>query len=134
NPGEMRDLLEEGDINALLERGNVSVNAIESQLKTRVFEEQKTFNDNMRALVGKDIRKGGGEMGRGKLAFSDFAKRTTGATDRKMRDLLSQMSPKARGLWDNHLKQMSVLDNRRLRDLNERLTRMGETTAGESVT
>lgn len=123
NPGEMRDLLEADDINALLERGNVSVNAVESQLKTRVFEERRAFEDNMAALAGKRLEKP-----------YVFAKRTTGETDRKMRDLLSQMTPKARGLWDNHLKQMSVLDNRRLRDLNERLTRMGETTAGREVT
>jgi hypothetical protein len=102
-----------------------NVQAIESQLKTAAYEEGEQFARNMSDLLGK------------RVSYAEAMRIVKGGNRsglQSMEQALSEMTPKARALFDRHLKEVSVLDNRRLRDVNERLARMGEESGQREVT
>jgi hypothetical protein len=103
---------------------NASARGVESQLKARVMEEQQAFASTMSALFGR------------RMKYEEAVRYIKKGPDlqRRLEDALGSMSIEARAKFDDFLRQKSMGEQRKVRDLTERATRMGAGTGGGEVT
>ena len=128
-PDEIVDMLSGGSPAVRGERGGgISqgrIHNIEAQLRDKLRLAQDDFASSVGALVGRQ-----------RMSFSEAKKAISrgGKLTDEVERVFASMSPSNRARFEDHVRHQAILDQRRLRDIDTRMTRMGEGTGRTAVT